>query len=83
MSVCCQSLAGLKMTSRDQLSQWEDMGRPLSLATISVSTVASYSPDQKKAVWSVVLGVAGGGADMVIWQIPCGLLLPVCRTTHH
>ena len=61
MTVCCQPLVGLKMTSRDQLSQWEDTGMPMSSATISVSTFASYSPDQKKAVWSVVLGVAGGG----------------------
>ena len=61
MTVCCQPLVGLKMTSRDQLSQWEDTGMPMSLAIISVSTFASYSPDQKKAVWSVVLGVAGGG----------------------
>ena len=43
MTVCCQPLVGLKMTSRDQLSQWEDTGMPMSSATINVSTFASYS----------------------------------------
>lgn len=61
MSVCCQPRVGLKMTSRDQLSQWEDTGMPMSSATISASMFASYSPDQKEAVWSVVLGVVGEG----------------------
>lgn len=59
--MCCQPRVGLKMTSRDQLSQWEDTGMPMSLATISASMFASYSPDQKEAVWSVVLGVVGEG----------------------
>ena len=81
MSVCCQPRVGLKMTSRDQLSQWDDMRMPKPSATISATTFASYSPDQKESVWSVMLGVVVG--DMVIWQIPCGLLLPVCRSTHH
>lgn len=68
MSVCCQPRVGLKMTSRDQFSEWEDTRMPKPSATISASTFASYSPDQKEAVWSVMLRVVVG--DMVIWQIP-------------